>query len=124
MTPIEAWHIISANLWELYKRRKTDNFKGWTDADTEAEVIAFMALKTQMEWISVTDALPSEDGKYLVCTTKGAIFCTRYYAKPKHFGENRNTHITHWLPLPEPPRNKFVQDKTGVMEDVISEIRA
>ena len=47
MTPMEAWRIISANLWELYKRRRAENpnYKGYTDADTEAEIVAFMALK-------------------------------------------------------------------------------
>lgn len=45
MTPIEAWHIISANLAEFYKMRRTNTFKGWTEADTEAEVIAFQALQ-------------------------------------------------------------------------------
>ena len=45
MTPMDAWQIISANLMELYKRRRTDKFKGYTDAEIEAEVITFTALK-------------------------------------------------------------------------------
>ena len=45
MTPMEAWRIISANLFELYKRRRTETFKGYTETETEAEVIAFKALK-------------------------------------------------------------------------------
>lgn len=49
MTPMEAWRIISANLLELYKRRRTDKFKGYTDSETEAEVIVFMALKKMEE---------------------------------------------------------------------------
>lgn len=58
MTPMEAWRIISANLWELYKRRRADNpnYKGYTDADVEAEVIAFMALK-------IADATGTNAGK-------------------------------------------------------------
>lgn len=39
MTPMEAWRVISANMAELYKRRKTECYKGYTDADIEAEVI-------------------------------------------------------------------------------------
>lgn len=45
MTPMEAWHIISANLMELYKLKRTKNYKGFTDADVQAEVICFRALK-------------------------------------------------------------------------------
>ena len=45
MKPLEAWRIVSANLSNFYKMRKTPGFKGWTDADTEAEVICFKALQ-------------------------------------------------------------------------------
>lgn len=45
MTPLEAWHIISANLATLYKMRKDGKFKGYTDAEVEAEVICFHALQ-------------------------------------------------------------------------------
>lgn len=47
MTPMEAWSIISANLATLYRIRKAQNpeFRGFDDADVEAEVIAFRALK-------------------------------------------------------------------------------
>ena len=46
MTPMEAWHIISANMMQLYKIRRANNpnFKGYTDAELEAEVICFKAL--------------------------------------------------------------------------------
>lgn len=45
MKPMEAWHIISANLNQLYKMRRDENFKGYVDAETEAEVICFKALQ-------------------------------------------------------------------------------
>lgn len=49
MTPLEAWHIISTNLNQLYTMRKCDCFKGYTDAEVEAEVIAFWALQEMQE---------------------------------------------------------------------------
>lgn len=50
MTPMEAWHVISANLCELYKIRRGRNFeKGYTDAEVKAEVICFQALKKMEE---------------------------------------------------------------------------
>ena len=46
MDGLEAWHIISANLMELYKhRRATYGGKGYTEADTTAAVICFKALQ-------------------------------------------------------------------------------
>ena len=51
MTPLEAWHIIFANLNSLYKMRRSihPNDKGYTDAEVEAEVICFRALKEMQE---------------------------------------------------------------------------
>lgn len=49
MTPMEAWHIISADLADLYKMRKSKCFKGYTDAEIKAEVICFEALKEMEE---------------------------------------------------------------------------
>lgn len=51
MTPMEAWGIISANLATLYRIRRAQNpgDKGYDDADTEAEVMAFRALKEMQE---------------------------------------------------------------------------
>lgn len=49
MTPMEAWGIISANLMELYKCKRTETFKGYTDADLEAEVLCFKALREMYE---------------------------------------------------------------------------
>ena len=46
---MQAWRVISANLAELYKRRKSDAYKGYTDADIKAEVIAFKALQEMEE---------------------------------------------------------------------------
>ena len=56
MTPMEAWRIISANLENLYKRRRDDKFKGYTDAEVEAEVICFQALKLMEERLKGGDA--------------------------------------------------------------------
>ena len=46
MKPMEAWSIISANLAHLVRiRRSQGDPKGFVDAETEAEVIAFKALR-------------------------------------------------------------------------------
>lgn len=61
----------------------------------------------KQEWISVEDRLPTwEDGKVLIYTTHGISIAQRTtsgrwqgdLAKPKW--------ITHWMPLPQPPKMK------------------
>lgn len=60
----------------------------------------------QPKWVSVNDMLPEKDGKYIVCTAKGSVYCTRFkaYGKSGSFQTDINTHITHWMPIPEPPK--------------------
>jgi hypothetical protein len=62
------------------------------------------------KWISVKDRLPKEDGKYIVCTSRNAVYCARFYEQRTalhpngSFGTDSRTHITHWMLLPEPPK--------------------
>lgn len=60
-------------------------------------------------WISVMDELPEKEGKYIVCTEKGSVYCTRFNGVSGYegiFACDTNTHITHWMPLPEPPKGE------------------
>ena len=70
-------------------------------------------------WIPVADRLPGEDGTYIVRTTSGAVTTGRFYAEmifePTHYrdtvyvrvaGWSRNRNVTHWMPLPEPPKEE------------------
>lgn len=59
-------------------------------------------LKAQQRWIPVTERLPEVDGKYIVCTAKNSVYCTRW--RKDYFGTDFHTHVTHWMPLPEPPK--------------------
>ena len=50
MKPMEAWSIISANLAHLVRiRRSQGDPKGYVPAETEAEVIAFKALREMQD---------------------------------------------------------------------------
>ena len=58
-------------------------------------------------WISVRDELPKEEGKYIICTERGSVYCTRFYKGggcEGIFKTDINTHITYWMPLPKPPK--------------------
>lgn len=54
-------------------------------------------------WISVEDALPEEDGKYLFFSTRGGVQCAYYYK-----GLTMGRTITHWMPLPQPPSSSEI----------------
>lgn len=63
-----------------------------------------------MEWISVKKRVPKLDDVYrmseLVLVTDGENIRIGYYAKLewKEFPINRIMDVTHWMPLPEPPK--------------------
>ena len=61
------------------------------------------------DWIPVTERLPSREGKYLTAFSKGEVgqnvflifrdSSTKWYFNSEDTGE-----VTHWMPLPEPPK--------------------
>lgn len=64
------------------------------------------ALEKVPKWISVKERLPEEAGKYIVCTRKKAVYCTafRCFYDKGYFATDSTTHITHWMYMPEPPK--------------------
>ena len=89
---------------------------------------------TVQEWISVNDRLPEYPGHYLVCTsinywhggcmdinenhkyhpngtpvgydgsTMSVLDC--YYDVAGHWNRVCDSHVTHWMPIPEPPKGE------------------
>lgn len=66
------------------------------------------ALTVIMGWISVEDRLPEKDGSYLVYLSKGKAVCTaHFWTKDLSWsGRRLNPYITHWQPLPAPPKGE------------------
>ena len=56
-----------------------------------------------MEWISVEERLPGAYGRYISYNGKDIIIS---YSDPVRPGLWSNEKITHWMPLPEPPKPK------------------
>ena len=72
---------------------------------------------TVQEWISVTERLP-EEGDYVLCVLKGFNYggkiqvckfvpADNFKDKPyfEHF-RNGFPSVTHWMPLPQPPKGE------------------
>jgi hypothetical protein len=58
-------------------------------------------------WISVKDRLPDENGFYLVATTfhSAKVRYTSYKKDTDYpWAYFQTKEITHWMPLPEPPK--------------------
>ena len=79
------------------------------------------------KWISVKDRLPEEDGKYLVFEQSNGRTCTEvlrfakdarkvdkydfkdcwkntWYEYDSEWGHYTVNSVTHWMPLPQPPK--------------------
>lgn len=54
-------------------------------------------------WISVDERLPDENCKILTIDTKGDIFTRNFYLD---IGIPSINKVTHWQPLPKPPKQK------------------
>ena len=62
------------------------------------------------KWIQVTERLPEEDGRYL-CNTRSFAFPGSFYQTIMKYekggfieGYIYTDDVTHWMPLPEPPK--------------------
>lgn len=92
---------------------------GWSAPIGNDESIAYdKAMKRYAEnpWISVKDRMPDKVGSYLVCVGT-SVFAANYM--PTHcaysqcveagfcsdlFGFIKLLNVTHWMPLPKPPK--------------------
>ena len=64
---------------------------------------------TVQEWIPVTERLPEKSGEYLItyCGDYDGV-CVLYYEVLKTKGKWRTRwkEVTHWMPLPTPPKGE------------------
>ncbi len=59
----------------------------------------------KQRWISVTERLPEEDGRYLVCGAKGGIYHANYRGRwwtQVGCGGKLVPSVVAWMPLPKP----------------------
>lgn len=63
---------------------------------------------TVQEWISVKDRLPEDQEDVLVCTRSknGVRNIDKGYMAIDRFIHRGRAEVTHWMPLPEPPKGE------------------
>lgn len=60
---------------------------------------------TMQQWISVSERLPEIGGYYFVHHKGGLVSERRFYEEaPELFIPFGNEPVTHWMPLPKPPK--------------------
>lgn len=56
------------------------------------------------KWISVKDRLPEYDTRVIACCTDGHVASMHAYGKWFYECGIITDNVTHWMPLPEPPK--------------------
>lgn len=98
---------ISFGLLDCYHVLKKDSANRLEEMDAELEKRAIN--DRPYEWISAEDRLPDEDKCILIFTKKGRIGTYAFHG-------NFDRSITHWMPLPEPPKSKAPTFKDVFLE--------
>ena len=66
---------------------------------------------TVQKWIPA-EKPPEKEGSYLVCSKTGKVYTSHYYTEKKcsewytRKAEWSHPNVTHWMPLPEPPKEE------------------
>ena len=97
---------------ELYKKifplDVVDKRRCSINAKAVAEAIVGMPtadVAPRVEWISVEERLPEQYGLFLIADDKGNMEVASWTKQFGWFsGGNRVKRVTHWMPLPEPPK--------------------
>ena len=89
-------HEAADAIEELLSERDEVNADSWKTA--------FEVERDEHRWIPVTERLPEEAGFTLIFTANGNPGVC--YFTNGWWGGYSKDHITHWMPLPEPPKEE------------------
>lgn len=94
---------------------------------TEKTLAAAVKISKEVpQWIPVEERLPDECGHYLVFVKAGKYEQVTWYEIAYYDGKEKfYTSVTHWMPLPEPPKESTVYEsiKTGLEQAINGESR-
>ena len=108
---------MEQDLRKCHERSSFGGYDGeieYTDYDDMANRMFQKGWRKQSDWISVKDRFPDETCECLIVDTLGVIFLASYSSRYRAFNATdeddgdrwRFNNITHWMPLPEPPKMK------------------
>lgn len=63
-------------------------------------------------WISVKEKLPDKSGTYLICTNRGNVVSAAFASRFQRFNGYAGRSCTHWMNLPDPPKEGTNEEKT------------
>ena len=72
---------------------------GWIEQERKA------LLKSVPKWIPVTERCPEKSGDYLVFDDCRNLYINEWHCLSKKW-QFYDSRITHWMPLPEPPKEE------------------
>lgn len=94
--------LIDANTLMKELEREVELADDWKTAHEIANCVKYAP--TAVDWISVNDRLPDECKYVLVWESQGFAYCDKLIYGIWNIGANNGAIITHWMPLPEPPK--------------------
>lgn len=97
---------------KMYEALKGYEFTGMSPADIRIMEISALREQEQRRWIPVAERLPQNYISVLVYTPKAGLFPLVHEAYIGDDGEwhssvfygIENEDVTHWMPMPEPPK--------------------
>ena len=84
----------------------------WEKEANEALRKFQVAVASKPRWICVDERLPESDQRVIYHTTEGAVEIGKYkpefsvFTQGEIFAWIRRDAVTHWMPLPEPPKEE------------------
>lgn len=110
----EAADVIEQLTADLERSKEWEGF--WEEQAEEAKgklAQYALAVANKPRWIPVTERLPKENGNYLVAINcprgKWVEICAsdgREWVSVDGYAEYATKWVTHWMPLPEPPKEE------------------
>jgi hypothetical protein len=98
----DHYKVDGANFIEFMNDPKLSGFGSWMFANGYNS-----GVWASTNWISVKDRLPKTGGLALVYGSAGAMTVARYIAGNDWVVPGLFSIITHWMPLPEPPKEDY-----------------
>ena len=88
---------------ELVKRLRSHN--GWALNKTLDEAADAIEELSKPRWIPVTERCPEKSGDYLVFDDCRNLYVNEWHCLLKKW-QYDDSRITHWQPLPQPPKEE------------------